>query len=272
LVVPLFFGTNALALQGVDNTGRRLSNAVDSIQIINTGPLALLPVVINEWMADNAGPGGLPDLADGLFQDWFELFNPNPVAVNLGGLHLTDRLSVPNKWPIPTNTVISGRGFLLVWADGNPEQNLPNGGINVDLHAPFQLSGDGEAIGLFAADGVTPLSTVAFGAQAQNVSQGRFPDGDTNTVYNMTNFTPRAANTLDGLGDVRILRAVQDGPILGLQWNALVGRVYQVEFKDTWESEWTALTEPLRATGTTLSAQDPALPDGPRFYRVLLLR
>jgi len=273
LVVPLFFGTNALTLQGVDYAGRRLSNAVDSIQIINTGPLALLPVVINEWMADNAGPGGLADGADGLFQDWFELFNPNPVAVNLGGLYLTDRLASPNKWAIPTNTIISGRGFLLVWADGNPEQNAANAGVDADLHAPFQLSGDGEAIGLFAADGVTPLSTVTFGAQIQNVSQGRFPDGDTNAVFAMTNFTPRAANTLAGLGEVRVLRVIQSGPVLELQWNAIAGRSYRVEFKDDWASEeWTALTDPLRATGPSLTVQDPALPDGPRFYRVLLLR
>src|SRR5207244_8658104 len=139
--------------QGVDNAGRRLANAVDTIVVTNSGPLALKPIVINEWMADNAGPGGVPDPADGLFQDWFELFNPNPTPVELSGLHLTDNLSVPDKWPIPVNTYISGLGFLLVWADGDTTQNAVGGGTNVDLHAPFRLSGNSEAIGLFAADG-----------------------------------------------------------------------------------------------------------------------
>ena len=35
-------------------------------------------------------------------------------------------------------------------------------GTNVDLHANSSLDKDGEAIGLFALDGVTPLSTVTF--------------------------------------------------------------------------------------------------------------
>src|SRR6185503_11160164 len=147
------------------------------------------------------------------------------------------------------------------WADGNTEQNPGNGGSDVDLHAPFQLSGDGEAIGLFSSDGVTPLSAVTFGPQLQNVSQGRFPDGDTNAVYAMTNFTPRAANTLAGLGDVRIVKVIQDGPSLELQWNAVAGRFYRVEFKDDWASEeWIPLADPLRATSPTLTIQDPVLP------------
>lgn len=54
----------------------------------------------------------------------------------------------------------------------------------------------GGATDLFAPDGVTPISTVTFGGQFRNVSQGCFPDGDTNPSYFMTNWTPRAAKTL----------------------------------------------------------------------------
>src|SRR5262249_34655664 len=82
--------------------------------------------------------------------------------------------------------------FLLVWADNQTNQN----GINADLHANFQLNNGGEDIGLFDPNG-QPVSTLSFGAQIQNVSQGRWPDGDTNGVfYFMTNFTPRAPNIL----------------------------------------------------------------------------
>ena len=59
------------------------------------------PVVINEWMADNAGPDGFPDPADGLYQDWFELYNPNTNAVDLSGYTLTDNLR-NRKITIPT--------------------------------------------------------------------------------------------------------------------------------------------------------------------------
>jgi len=151
-----------------------------------------LPVIVNEWMADNAGPDGFPDPADGLFQDWFELYNPNTNSVDLSGYTLTDTLSQPKKFTIPTGTSIAPLGFLLVWADNNTNQN----GFNADLHANFQLSAGGEAIGLFAPDG-TPQSTLTFGQQFQNVSEGRWPDGNTNgAFYFMTNSTPGTANIL----------------------------------------------------------------------------
>ena len=118
-----------------------------------------------EWMADNAGPDGFPDPADGLFQDWFELFNPNSSDFNLSGYYLTDNLSQPSKWRIPTNTVIRAGRFLLVWADNQTNQN--NGQPGSDLHAAFQLNAAGEAIGLFAPDGLTAQSTVVFGSKSK---------------------------------------------------------------------------------------------------------
>ena len=114
LSIPLANGTNLLAVQGVDRNGLRRTNATDTITVTNTGSGALRPVVINEWMADNNGPNGFADRADGLFQDWFELFNPNTNAVNLAGFFLTDNLSEPAKWQIPPGTIIASGDFLLV--------------------------------------------------------------------------------------------------------------------------------------------------------------
>ncbi len=162
------------------------------------------PVVISEWMADNAAPNGFPDPADGKFQDWFELYNPNTNAFDLSGYFLTDTLSQPDKWQIPNNTIIAAKGFLIVWADNEPLQN----GLNADLHANFQLSNGGEAIGLFAPDG-TPQSTVTFGPQFQNISQGRFPTGNTNQTYwFMTNSTPRSANAYPAVNNAPSLTPI----------------------------------------------------------------
>src|SRR4030095_2806077 len=97
------------------------------------------------------------DAADGLFQDWFELFNPNASAVDLGGYHLTDDISNPTKFTVPTNTIIAGRGFLLVWADEDGAQNSPT---NSDLHANFRLNDSGEVLGLYAPGGFAPQHTV----------------------------------------------------------------------------------------------------------------
>jgi hypothetical protein len=273
--IPLNAGATTLTALGFDQRGIMVSNALASIVVTNTGPDALLPLVINEWMADNKAPGGFPSPSDGLFHDWFELFNPNTNALDLSGFFLTDALSLPSKWQIPTNVFISGRGFLLVWADGKTNQNPLLGGTNVDLHASFQLNNGGEAIGLFAKDGATPLSSVAFGEQIQNVSQGRFPDGDTNAPVFMTNWTPRAANTLASLSQPHLLSLEQSNRTVTLICEVMPQRTYQLQFKP-------ALTEPTwslvpLATAERVSGRSLVLKDvfditaTNRFYRVMLL-
>jgi len=265
ITVPLGEGGNLLAVQGIDNYGHRMPNALDAITVTNTGPSALQPVIINEWMADNAGPNGLSDPADDLFQDWFELFNPNTNGLNLSGYYLTDNLSQPTKWRIPTNAVIGARGFLLVWADNETHQNtgLPAS----DLHAGFQLDADGEAIGLFAPNGVTPQSTVLFGSQVENISQGLFPDGATNVFYFMTP-TPRAANTLSA--PLPLVEISFNAVEVTLIWNALPGRTYRVEYKDDLSAPaWSFLGDSIEAVGTSAFARDIVAVVSHRFYRIV---
>ncbi|HXJ55470.1 MAG TPA: lamin tail domain-containing protein [Verrucomicrobiae bacterium] len=270
LTVPLQAGANLLSVQGVDALGQRPANRLDTITVTNNGPSALQPVVINEWMADNAAPGGFPDPADGLYQDWIELFNPNDAPVNLGGYHLTDNLSQPTKWQIPAPTLIAPHGFLLVWADEDGSQNstAPDGG----LHANFKLSAGGELIALIAPDGVARQHVVAFGPQFQNVSQGLFPDGNTNAYYFMTNWTPRASNVLGLPLAPRFTSIVlEDSTTVTLTCGAIPGRTYHVEFKDTLDApQWTPLGAPITPTAPTLTARDTGPFPRQRFYRVRL--
>jgi len=170
----------------------------------NNGASPPLVVFINEWMADNAGTRADP--ADGGFEDWFEIYNPGPDMVDLGGYFLTDNLTNRFQFEVPDNghyTVPPG-GYLLVWADNETGQNSTN---QTDLHASFALSKGGEAIGIFAADGTT-IDAVVFGPQATDVSEGRFPNG-ASQIFAMPTPTPGAANlvpntnpTLDPMGDV----------------------------------------------------------------------
>ncbi len=264
LRLPLRNGRNALTVQGVAHDGSPLSNAVATITITNNGPGAFLPVVINEWMADNAGPDGFPDPADGLFQDWFELFNPNTNAVNLSGFWLTDNPDEPAKWPIPPDTLIGPRDFLLVWADRQTEQNGLGG--HGHLHAGFQLNNNGEAIGLFNPSGVAQ-HIVLFGRQVQNVSQGLFPDGATNSFYFMTNWTPRAANSL--AGPLRLTGVSFQTGLVTLTWSAVSGHTYRVYHKDSLDAPaWAPLGGDVLADGNTASATDTLPKNAHRFYRV----
>ncbi len=150
-----------------------------------------ITIFINEWMADNTQT--VADPADGGFEDWFELYNPGSLPVDLGGYFLTDVLTNKFKFEVPNNGhyIVPPGGYLLVWADNESNQNTTN---RADLHVEFALAGGGEAIGLFAADG-TQIDAVTFLAQTSDLSEGRFPNGAA-AIFDMATPTPRAANVL----------------------------------------------------------------------------
>lgn len=151
-----------------------------------------VPVSINEWMASNTGT--LPDLADFNFDDWFELYNAGPTDIDLSGYRLTDNLTNTTQFTIPNGYSIPANGYLLVWADDDTGQNDTN---SPDLHVNFKLGGSGEAIGLFAPNG-TNVDSITFGSQTNDISQGRYPDGNSGLFYFMIVPTPRGPNTVGG--------------------------------------------------------------------------
>src|SRR5204862_7867657 len=129
---------------------------------------------------------------------------------------------------IPLRSRTRFQGLPLVLADNDLDQNGPG----ADLHAGFQLNNGGEVIALYSPAGVAQ-HVVIFGPQIQNVSQGLFPDGNTNTYYFMTNWTPRAANTLDTLPTPQISQAIAwSGDTVSFSFATAAGRTYRVEYKD----------------------------------------
>jgi len=143
---------------------------------------------INEFSADNDNV-----VADerGDYEDWIEIFNNSPVAVNLGGMYLTNALSTPKKWQIPTAnaaaTTIPPYGFLLFWADQETSEGL--------LHTNFKLTKTGGQIGFYAPDGTGTLllDSYSYTAQTTNVSKGRLPNG-TGAFQSFTTPTPGESN------------------------------------------------------------------------------
>lgn len=152
----------------------------------NTNGFPEVPVVINEWMAGNTST--INDPLDGDFSDWFELYNSGSEPVDLSGFTLTDNLSNPTKSVIPEGVVIQPGEYLLVWADSEPEQN----GLGTHLHADFALGLGGEAIGLYAPNSF-PITSVTFGQQTNNISEGFWPDAGANRYF-MPTPTPGAPN------------------------------------------------------------------------------
>ncbi len=148
---------------------------------------------INEFMASNDAATVDPDedSNDGdPYEDWFEIYNADSVAVDIGGMWVTDDLSKLDNYQIPTSapakTTIQPGGFLVIWADKEMQQ-----GVN---HVNFALSGGGEAIGLILADGSTIVDSYTYGPQQTDVSFGRNPDGG-DTWETMGTATPGASNS-----------------------------------------------------------------------------
>ena len=156
----------------------------------NDATAAPIVVFINEWMAANTRTL-LNTNNNNRYDDWFELYNPGETPANLAGYFLTDNLGNKFQYLIPPGFVIPPHGYKLVWADSAPGKNDTN---NPDLHVNFSLAKGGEAIGLFASDG-TVIDAVTFGAQFDDLTEGRFPDGPT-TNYFLAMPTPRAANSI----------------------------------------------------------------------------
>jgi hypothetical protein len=220
---------------------------------------------INEWMADNSR--AVADPADGDFDDWFEIFNPGAEPVDLEGFTLTDALINPGKFAVPSGIVVPPQGYLLVWADEESSQTRTNG----DLHVNFKLPQGGEAIGLFAPDG-TPVDSVTFGQQTDNISQGRYPDGSVN-LYFMPFPTPGAANLIsEPLTPPELMNVrVEPGGFLSFSFVTQQGHSYQVEYtEDLSAPEWLLLGPAYPGTGLPVMVTDPVGAGPCRFYRVVV--
>ena len=167
-------------------------------------------IFINEYMASNE-----QTIADenGNFSDWVEIFNAGDSPYDLGGKFVTDDLSEPNQWQIPTTnpslTTIPPRGYLIIWFDG--DTNLG------ELHVDAKLGKGGEQIGLYDSDGISPIDTLTFGEQKKDISEGRFPDGNTIIVPfsspspNKTNGAPEPEKI--ALPRVSLLGGLYNAPI-----------------------------------------------------------
>lgn len=155
-----------------------------------TGSTNALPVppdvhlFINEFIAAN-DMGYIDE--QGEYEDWLEIYNAGSESINLAGLYLTDTLSNPTKWRIPSLEIAAG-GFLVFFCDEDQEQG--------DRHTNFKLSQGGESIGLFSFDGVTALDTVTYDEQTANISYGRCPDGGTSWRFLGTGSPGASNNTM----------------------------------------------------------------------------
>ena len=164
---------------------------------VNENPVEpeVLRLYINEILALNTS--GSQD-ESGAYEDWLEIFNPGPEAVELGGLFLTDDLAFSTQWALPSFTLGAGE-FLVVWCDNDPGEG--------PLHSNFRLNADGETVALFGrlTGGNLLIDSHAFGAQSADISEGRSEDGG--EAWSFLTPTPGSSNAGGNAADPGALPA-----------------------------------------------------------------
>ncbi|MFO1498863.1 MAG: lamin tail domain-containing protein [Verrucomicrobiota bacterium] len=130
---------------------------------------------INEWLADARFSG---------LDDFVELYNPEPLPVDLGRLFLSDAPGSLDRHAIAPLSFIAAQGFAEFVADGSP--------ANGRNHLSFKLAPETGSITLSAADR-TIIDSITYDTQRTDVSEGRSPNGSDSFAVS-TQPTPASGN------------------------------------------------------------------------------
>jgi len=148
-----------------------VSFAVVMTCLLVTVPAQSQEILINE-IAASISNSSVDNYGE--YEDWFEVYNPGKLDVNIGGWYVTDNLKKPRKWRIPDGnprlTTVYAGSYLIFWPDRDTMQG-PN-------HLGFALSKKGEKLGLFkpSGDSVVLVDSVSYPQLVADRSYGRCPE------------------------------------------------------------------------------------------------
>ncbi|HTD88506.1 MAG TPA: lamin tail domain-containing protein, partial [Candidatus Binatia bacterium] len=183
---------------------------------------------INEWLASGTFP---------FVDDFIEIYNSDPLPIDLGGYYLTDHpYGQPGRHRVRSLHFIPGFSYQAFLADGNPE----NGALHLDFH----LASEGGEIGLFARD-LTLIDCIYYAQQRTGVSQGRSPNGSEQIVF-LDQPTPGAGNP------------APNRPTGGLVINEVLANNVSQIGADSTEPDWIELYNP---TNTIVDLSGMSLSD-----------
>lgn len=134
------------------------------------------------------------------FDDWLELYNPNPYPVNLSGCKL---VRDGQEWVIPNDMIIAANGYKLFWHDSETYQG--------NHHVNFKLTNAIDTVFLYSPQDVE-LDYLRYPVTPTDNSYGRFPNGS-ETFANFTYPTALQSNDIASLNEnVKILTPLSAYP------------------------------------------------------------
>lgn len=139
--------------------------------------------------------------------DAVELYNPTNNDVNIGNWYLSDNRNNPQKWQIPTGTIIPANGYVVFY-EGHYEGSTLAYGSN-EFGSEFSLNSHGEEVYLFSANSSGVLTGYEhgfdFGDADPDVAFGRHVISTGNDHFvAMTSNTLGAENAYPKVGPVVI--------------------------------------------------------------------
>ncbi len=168
----------------------------------------------------------------------------------------------PTQHAITQSLTIPASGYLLLYADNDPDQ-----GAN---HIGFKLGASGEDLAIFNTDGTTLIDSYTFGEQTADISEGRCPDGGDTWIF-FTSSTPGTSNepcgaapVISNVGqspalpassdDVTVTATITDDSTVNSAtlWYSVGGSYTAIAMTDQGSNIYTA-TIPAQANDTTVS-------------------
>lgn len=139
-----------------------------AVSILCVPTKAIGQIVINEYSCSN-----ISTITDnyGNTPDWVELYNAGGAAVSLSGYYLSDKISNPTKWAIPSGVTIAPNGFLLIWCSGQ------NTVVGTNVHAGFSLTQTKPEAIIFANPAGVIVDSMTLKPTQQGHSRGRTTNG-----------------------------------------------------------------------------------------------
>src|SRR5207237_1070862 len=119
------------------------------------------------------------------------LYNSDTNDIALGGFYLSTNYT-SLQWQFPAGSVIHPGQFIVIWADGQPDQTSAN-----EWHTSFRLSGSTGSVGLGRLVAAAPqiLDYLNYSGLAADQSYGDLPDGQPFDRQNfLTTASPGASN------------------------------------------------------------------------------
>jgi hypothetical protein len=141
-------------------------------------------VVLNELMPDPASDWSPSDGNEdyhSLEDEWVEIFNTGPDAVDITGWRLRDAVS-DSSWRFGFEGTLAPGAFVVVYGNEAYQWEDANGYAKNGL----SLNNSGDTVTLVASDLTTVVDQISYDSQdiGDDRSYGRVPDGSSNWVCN----------------------------------------------------------------------------------------